>query len=797
MTEVLHNRKLYIETVGCQMNLLDSELVVAALRQHGYELTGDKGEADTLLFNTCSVREHAEHKIYSNLGRIKYAKRKRPQLVIGVMGCMAQKDQELIFRRAPHVDFIAGTGQLAEIPRLIEESRRNRKRSMAVSLGRQEGSRQNVSGSFQSYDPLREPEMRPSPYQAFVRIMIGCDKFCSYCVVPTTRGPEQSRPPQDIAREVQVLADQGVKEVILLGQTVNSYKHTTEGKLYRLGDLLEMIHDTDGIDRIKFVTNYPRDMEDDLLRAVRDLPKVARYLHVPAQSGCNDVLKHMKRGYTVEDYLEMMDRIREIVPGCAVSSDFIVGHPGETEESFEKSMELIRFCRFKNSFIFKYSPRPGTKAHQLYADDVPDEIKRRRNNEMLALQNEISEEDNAEFNDMRRRFKVALVLTVPVFLIAMGDMFFDMGSPQVLNWVMLILSAVVVWGVGWPLLKSGVDSLRHRSLNMFTLIALGVSVAWGYSLIATLVPGIFPMAFRGENGAVAVYFEAAAVIVTLVLLGQVLELKARSQTGAAIRALLDLAPRTALRIGSDGREIEVALDQVQVGDRLRVRPGEKVPVDGEVLEGDSTLDESMMTGEPMPVKKSVGDLLTGATINGTGSLVMRADKVGADTLLSQIVHMVAEAQRSRAPIQRLVDKVAGWFVPAVIASAVIAFVVWAMVGPEPRFAHALIAAVAVLIIACPCALGLATPMSIMVATGKGAMSGVLFKNAEAIEVMRDVDTLVVDKTGTLTEGKPKLVSIQAEKFIDEESLLAAVASMEQASEHSLAEAIVSAAKERG
>ncbi len=411
-------------------------------------------------------------------------------------------------------------------------------------------------------------------------------------------------------------------------------------------------------------------------------------------------------------------------------------------------------------------------------------------------------EDTSELDDMQRRFWGSVVFSVPVLIIAMGDMLpgrplSNLASPHIWNWVMLVLSAPAVWWAGWPLLVRGVNSVRNRSLNMFTLIALGVSVAWIYSLIATLIPGIFPPSFRGESGEVAVYFEAAAVIVTLVLLGQVLELKARSQTGAAIRALLDLAPKTARRIEADGSEKEVPLDQVQVGDRLRVRPGEKMPVDGEVVEGQSTVDESMMTGEPLPVKKTAGDPVTGATLNGTGSLIVRADKVGGDTMLSQIVHMVAEAQRSRAPIQKLVDQVAGWFVPIVIACAVIAFAVWALVGPDPRLAHALLAAVAVLIIACPCALGLATPMSIMVATGKGALSGVLFKNAEAIEVMRSVDTLVVDKTGTLTEGKPKLVSIQPADEFDEATLLASVASIEQASEHPLAEAIVAGAEERG
>jgi tRNA-2-methylthio-N6-dimethylallyladenosine synthase len=314
METVDHNRKLFIETVGCQMNMLDSELVVAALRKEGYELTPDIRQADTVLFNTCSVREHAEHKIYSRLGRLKFSKRHRPRQVIGVLGCMAQKDQELIFQRAPHVDIVVGTGQLAEVPRLIAQARAHRSREMAVGLGRRDGSRQEVSASFQSYDPLREPEMRPSPFQAFVRIMIGCDKFCTYCVVPMTRGPEQSRPPRDIAREVQVLADQGVQEVTLLGQTVNSYKYTQDGRLFRLSDLLAEIHDTPGIERIKFVTNFPKDMTDDLLLAVRDLPKVCRYLHVPAQSGCNDVLARMKRGYTVEEYTEMFDRIRETLP---------------------------------------------------------------------------------------------------------------------------------------------------------------------------------------------------------------------------------------------------------------------------------------------------------------------------------------------------------------------------------------------------------------------------------------------------------------------------------------------------
>jgi tRNA-2-methylthio-N6-dimethylallyladenosine synthase len=392
---MVHNKKLYIETVGCQMNELDSELVVAALRRQGYELTADVHEADTVLLNTCSVREHAEHKIYSQLGRLRTSKQRRPHQVIGVLGCMAQKDRELIFKRAPHVDLVVGPGQLSEVPRLIDESRSSRQPSLAVSLSRKDGSRTEVSGSFQSYDPLREPQMRSSPFQAHVRIMIGCDKFCTYCVVPMTRGPEQSRPPGEIAAEVRVLAEQGVKEVTLLGQTVNSYKYSEGGQLFRLADLLALIHDTPGIERIKFVTNYPRDMSDDLLDAMKNLPKVCRYLHVPAQSGSNRVLKLMKRGYTVEQYLEMHAHIREALPDCAVSSDFIVGHPGETEADFELSVDLVRHCCFKNSFIFKYSPRPGTKGFELYADDVPESDKRRRNNVLLAVQNEMSARDNA------------------------------------------------------------------------------------------------------------------------------------------------------------------------------------------------------------------------------------------------------------------------------------------------------------------------------------------------------------------------------------------------------------------
>ena len=410
-------------------------------------------------------------------------------------------------------------------------------------------------------------------------------------------------------------------------------------------------------------------------------------------------------------------------------------------------------------------------------------------------------EENRELTDMTRRFWVGVALTIPVLLSAMaeyipGRPLEQLASPRFWTWFELILATpVIVWG-GWPFFVRGWQSVVNRSLNMFTLIGLGVGVAYLYSLIAALFPDIFPASFRDEAGEVAVYFEAAAVIVTLVLLGQVLELRARSQTGAAIKALLGLAPKTARMIRDDGSEADVSLDQVQVGFRLRVRPGEKIPVDGVVLEGSSSVDESMITGEPIPVEKKAGDRVTGATVNGTGSLVMRAERVGTDTLLAQIVHMVSEAQRSRAPIQRLADVVAGYFVPAVVGIAILTFIIWAVAGPSPRMAHALINAVAVLIIACPCALGLATPMSIMVAMGKGATVGVLFRNAEAIEFMRKVDTLVVDKTGTLTEGKPKLVSVQPAAGFDETRLLRLAASLERASEHPLAAAIVAGAEAR-
>jgi tRNA-2-methylthio-N6-dimethylallyladenosine synthase len=388
-------QKLYIETVGCQMNVLDSELVVGTLRRQGYELTHEATDADVIFFNTCSVRQHAEDKIYSALGRLRGHKRRYPEKVIGVLGCMAQKDQEIVLRRAPHVDIVCGTGQLAQLPQLIEAVRRTRQPQLALSLDRKEGSRVEVERSFESYDPMRDPSMRPTPFQAYVRIMIGCDKFCTYCIVPSVRGPEQSRPPAHIAAEVRQLAAEGCKEITLLGQTVNSYEFVQgDGRRERLADLLNRIHDTGGIERIKFITNFPRDMGDDLLDAVRELPKVCSYLHVPAQSGCNDVLKRMKRLYTVEYYRDMLHRCRERVPGVAISSDFIVGFCGESEESFLKTCDLVRDATFKNSFIFKYSPRPGTKADELFPDDVAEETKKRRNNDLLALQNAASVADH-------------------------------------------------------------------------------------------------------------------------------------------------------------------------------------------------------------------------------------------------------------------------------------------------------------------------------------------------------------------------------------------------------------------
>jgi Cu+-exporting ATPase len=406
---------------------------------------------------------------------------------------------------------------------------------------------------------------------------------------------------------------------------------------------------------------------------------------------------------------------------------------------------------------------------------------------------------NPELVDMTRRLWIGLVLTLPVVALEMGGHLttLHMLLGQTLsNWLQLVLATPVVLWAGWPFFVRGWQSLLTRNLNMFTLIAMGTGVAWIYSMVATLAPGLFPPAFRSAEGSVAVYFEAAAVITVLVLLGQVLELRAREQTSGAIRALLDLAPKTARRMRDDGSDEEVALDIIAVGDRLRVRPGEKVPVDGKVVEGRSSFDESMVTGESMPVTKEVGAKVIAGTLNQTGSVIMRAEKVGRDTMLARIVQMVAAAQRSRAPIQRLADQVSGWFVPAVIVIALIAFASWAIFGPEPRYAFGLVAAVTVLIIACPCALGLATPMSIMVGIGRGAQVGVLIKNAEALERMEKVDTLVVDKTGTLTEGKPKVVAVVPADGLDEAEVLRLAASVERASEHPLALAIVKEAEER-
>jgi Cu+-exporting ATPase len=412
------------------------------------------------------------------------------------------------------------------------------------------------------------------------------------------------------------------------------------------------------------------------------------------------------------------------------------------------------------------------------------------------------EEKNEELIDMNRRFWISAVLATPVFILAMiADLvpsWLPAGlSKHIVQWIGFALATPVIWWGGWPFFVRGWQSVRTWNLNMFTLIALGVSVAWAYSVVALVFPQIFPAVMRMEDGMVDVYFEAAAVITVLVLLGQVLELRARSRTNAAIKLLLGLAPKTARIVRTDGTEEDILLEHVQPGDILRVRPGEKVPVDGTVIDGASSVDESMVTGESMPVEKANGAKLIGATVNGTGSLLMRAEKVGSDTLLAQIVKMVAEAQRSRAPIQKLADIVAGYFVPVVVAVAVVAFVVWLVWGPEPRLAHAIVNAVAVLIIACPCALGLATPIAIMVGTGRGALAGVLIKNAEALEIMEKVDTLVVDKTGTLTEGKPKLVAIHATAGFSEDEILRAAASLERASEHPLAEAIVSGAEEKG
>ena len=391
------SKKLYIETVGCQMNVLDSEMVVASLRRQGYDLTDRVEAADAILFNTCSVREHAEEKVYNSVARLKQLKMAHPEKTIGVMGCMAQKDQQIVFDRAPFVDLVVGPGQLHRIPELLQKIQSGGGPQMAVSLGRRDGSQDEIRRSHETFDPLRDPSMRPTPFQAYLRIQIGCDKFCTYCIVPMTRGPEQGRPPAQIVAEAQELARQGCKEITLLGQTVNSYRYRDGQRVTELADLLEAIHDIEGIERLKFVTNYPKDMTRRLLETVRDLPKCSPYLHVPAQSGSDAVLRRMKRGYTVADYYAMMDRIGEILPEAAVASDFIVGFCGETEDDFQQTLEMVRRCRFKNSFIFQYSVRPGTRGAELYADDVPDEVKSRRNVQLLEAQNAICQEDNLRF----------------------------------------------------------------------------------------------------------------------------------------------------------------------------------------------------------------------------------------------------------------------------------------------------------------------------------------------------------------------------------------------------------------
>jgi Cu+-exporting ATPase len=414
----------------------------------------------------------------------------------------------------------------------------------------------------------------------------------------------------------------------------------------------------------------------------------------------------------------------------------------------------------------------------------------------------LEEEANPELIDMTRRFWLGVILSAPIAFIAMSDMIPGqpiqrMVSPRFLNWLQLGLATPVVLWCGWPFFQRGWASIINHSLNMFTLIAIGVGTAYVYSLVATFFPHLFPQSFRGHAGEVGVYFDAAAVITVLVLLGQVLELRARSKTSRAIRALLGLAPKTARLLHDDGKEEDIPLERVKPGDRLRVRPGEKIPVDGVVLDGTTSVDESMITGEPIPVEKVKDSRVTGGTVNGTGSFTMRAERVGSDTLLAQIVRMVSDAQRSRAPIQKLADIVASYFVPAVVLVAIVTFVIWGLVGPAPRLAHALVNAVAVLIIACPCALGLATPMSIMVGTGRGASAGVLIKNAEALEVMEKIDTLVVDKTGTLTEGKPRLVSVISASGKNEDEILRLAGSLERGSEHPLAAAIVDGTRERG
>ncbi|MFW6170242.1 MAG: tRNA (N6-isopentenyl adenosine(37)-C2)-methylthiotransferase MiaB [Planctomycetota bacterium] len=390
-------KRLFIETVGCQMNVLDSELVVAALRNHGYTLTNDPHQADVVLFNTCSVRQRAEDKIYSAVGKLRRWKQDHPAAILGVIGCMAQRQQEQIFARVPYVDLVVGPGQLHRMAELLQQASSGERSQVAVSLGRKSGSREQIKRSHEAFESLRDPTMRPTPFQAYLRIQIGCDKFCSYCVVPATRGPEQSRAPEEIVSEARTLAEQGCLEITLLGQTVNSYRHRAAGRTTSLAELLAQLHDIEGIRRLKFVTSFPKGMTRTLLETVRHLPKCSPYLHVPLQSGSNAVLRRMNRGYTVEEYREMMREIREIIPEAAVSSDFIVGFCGETEWDFEQTVSAVEEFRFKNSFIFKYSEREGTRAAESVADDVPYPVKQQRNNHLLAIQNAISEQENRAF----------------------------------------------------------------------------------------------------------------------------------------------------------------------------------------------------------------------------------------------------------------------------------------------------------------------------------------------------------------------------------------------------------------
>jgi tRNA-2-methylthio-N6-dimethylallyladenosine synthase len=399
-------KRLWIETVGCQMNVLDSELVVAALRRQGWDMAPSAAEADAVFYNTCSVRQHAEDKVYSALGRIRLEKARRPGLVVGVLGCMAQKDQELVRKRAPWVDLVVGPGQLHQVPTLVAAVHAGGGPRIEVSLDRRGHSRDAIARSFESYDPDRDPAMRPTPFQAFVRTQTGCDKFCAFCVVPHVRGPEQARSPDTILAEAKKLVAEGCREITLIGQTVNSYRWSDGGRTHRLADLLARLDAVDGLDRIRFVTNYPRDMTPDLVAAVRDLPKVCPYLHVPAQHGSDAVLDRMKRGYTIGQYLEMLALVREELPHAAVTSDFIVGFCGETDAEFAATLELVRSAGFKNSFIFKYSPRPGTKAHERLPDDVPDAVKRERNRLLLEAQAEVSLAGNQRFIGTRQRVLV-------------------------------------------------------------------------------------------------------------------------------------------------------------------------------------------------------------------------------------------------------------------------------------------------------------------------------------------------------------------------------------------------------